>query len=112
MPLRLESGQFGSTFFINIVADQSLPDGTIFETFIRGLVNSTNVPGVAPADFVGVVENGWPLLLRGSTQRGLRSGGPAARAPAWIRRSRSRAALPSMGTTNRKASSLRRDRGT
>ena len=57
MPLRLESGQFNSTFFINIVADQPLPEGTIFETFIRGLVNSTNVPGVAPADFVGVVEN-------------------------------------------------------
>ncbi|MCK0151432.1 DUF4214 domain-containing protein [Marivita sp. S6314] len=57
MPLRLEYGQFQDTFFINIVADQALPDGTTFETFIRGLVNSTNVPGVAPADFVGVVEN-------------------------------------------------------
>ncbi|SHH52393.1 DUF4214 domain-containing protein [Marivita hallyeonensis] len=70
MPFRLESGQFGSTFFINIVADQALPAGTTFETLIRGLVNATPVPGVAPAPYVGIVDNDATLTSSQVTETG------------------------------------------
>ena len=65
MPFRLETGQFASTFFINIVADQPLPEGTVFELFIRGQAFSAPGTGALPPTFVGIVENDATLTSSG-----------------------------------------------